>query len=152
MDYGIWTKRPDGEFDETTKDKVPGAVLGERTYKYTVFLAKPLTKPLPLIAGHRLQIVPVAKAIPQEMGKTFDVKVYFDGKPMAGVEIMPDFVNDPDGPIIKTDAEGLASFRIRNQGINVVCATLIEKSAEPKKYDYTEYRATLSFILPHAAE
>jgi uncharacterized GH25 family protein len=107
---------------------------------------------LPLIAGHRLQIVPVAKDIPQEMGKIFNVKVYFDGKPLAGVTIMPDFVNDPDGPVIKTDAEGLASFRLRNQGLNVICATLIEQSAEPRKFDFTEYRATLSFILPHAAE
>jgi len=79
MDYGTWTKRPDGEFDETTKDKVVNAVLGERTYKYTIFLAKPLAKPLPLIAGHRLQIVPVAKDIPQEMGKTIAVKVSVDG-------------------------------------------------------------------------
>ncbi|NBC36428.1 DUF4198 domain-containing protein [Novosphingobium sp. FSY-8] len=152
MDYGVWAKRPDGEFEETTKDKVPNAVLGERTFKYAVFLAKPLNKPLALLPGHKVQIVPLAKDIPQKKGQMFAVRVYFDGKPFKGAQILPDFVNDPDMTPIKTDAAGIARFPMRNQGLNVIAATIIEKSSEPVKYDYTEYRASLSFMLPHAAE
>ena len=152
MDYGMWTKRTDGEFVNKGKDEVPGAAFAERTFKYTVFLAKPNLKEMPLLQGHRLQIVPVGGAIPQEIGKPITLKVYFDGKPAAGAEILTDFVNDPDMPTLKTGPDGTVGFRLRNQGLNVIAATIIGKTDQPTKYDYIEYRATLSFILPHAEE
>lgn len=152
MDYGYWTRQPDGEFAEATKDKVPGAIMAQHSMKYAVHLATLNPKAVPLVAGQHLQILPADKSIPEESGKILRVKVMIDGKPAAGAEISPDCVNDPDGPKILTDAEGFASFRLRNQGLNVVGARLVEKSAEPKKYDFTEHLATLSFILPHAPE
>lgn len=151
MDYGMWTKRADGEFVNKGKDEVPGAVFSERTFKYAVFLAGPTNREMPLLAGHRLQIVPVG-AIPQESGKTASFKVFFDGKPFAGVGILTDFVNDPDMPPMMTGPDGTVSFRLRNQGLNVIAATIVAKSDQPAKYDTIEYRATLSFILPHAEE
>lgn len=151
MDYGMWAKRPDGEFVNKAKDEVPGATLGERTFKYTVFLAKMPTGEVPLLKDHRLQLVPVGK-IPQEIGQPVTFKVYFDGKPAAGASVLTDFVNDPDMPTLKTGPDGQVSFRMRNQGLNVIAATIIGKSDQPAKYDYIEYRATLSFILPHAEE
>jgi hypothetical protein len=152
MDYGLWTKMPDGEWFNKGRDEVPGAVLAERTFKYAVHLAQPLKQPVPLLAGHRLQVIPVGTGIPQEIGKPFSVKVLFEGKPFAGADINTDFVNDPDMPPLKTGPDGVATFRMRNQGLNVIAATIIGKSDQPKKYDYIEYRATLTFILPHAPE
>ena len=152
MDYGLWSKRPDGEFVNKGRDETPDAILAERTFKYTVHLAQPLKKEVPLLAGHRLQITPVGTDMPQEIGKPIKIKVFFDGKPFAGAEILTDFVNDPDMPTLKTGPDGIATFRLRNQGLNVIAATIIGKSDQPKKYDYIEYRATLSFVLPHAEE
>jgi len=152
MDYGYWTRRPDGEFAEATKDQVPGAIMGQHSMKYAVHLTTLTPRSVPLMPGQHLQIMPADKAIPDESGKIIRVKVLLDGKPAAGAELSPDCVNDPDGPKILTDAQGFASFRLRNQGLNVVGARLVEKSAEPKKYDFTEHLATLSFILPHAPE
>jgi len=152
MDYGIWSIQPGQDWVNKGRDENPTATRAEHTYKYTVHLEKPLNKEMPLLEGHRLQIVPVSKTIPQESGKPFAVKVYFEGKPFAGAEILTDFVNDPDMPPLKTGPDGIATFRLRNQGLNVIAATIIGKTDQPKKYDYIEYRATLSFVLPHAEE
>jgi hypothetical protein len=152
MDYGIWSIQPGKDWVNAGRDENPGATRSEHTFKYTVHIAKPTNQPMPLLAGHRLQIVPVNVQIPQESGKPFSVKVYFDGKPFAGAEILSDFVNDPDMPPMKTGPDGVATFRLRNQGLNVIAATIIGKTDQPQKYDYIEYRATLSFVLPHADE
>jgi hypothetical protein len=152
MDYGVWAKTADGEWHNKGRDETPGTVAAEHTFKYTVHIAQPLKKQMPLLEGHRLQIVPVGTDIPQESGKPFKVTVFFDGKPFAGADILTDFVNDPDMPPIKTGPDGTATFRLRNQGLNVIAATIIGKTDQPKKYDYIEYRATLSFVLPHAEE
>lgn len=153
MDYGTWTKqKSDGEFVKKPKDEVPDAEFAEHTFKYTVFLAQPLKQPVPLLPGHRLQIVPDGTDIPKDIGDPIKLKVYFDGKPSAGVQILTDFVNDPDMPPLMTGPDGTVSFRLRNQGLNVIAATIIGKTDQPKKYDYIEYRATLSFVLPHAPE
>jgi nickel transport protein len=152
MDYGIWSIQPGQDWVNAGRDENPGATRSEHTFKYTVHIAKPVKSQMPLLAGHRLQIVPVGTEIPQESGKPFTVKVYFDGKPFAGAEILTDFVNDPDMPPMKTGPDGETTFRLRNQGLNVIAATIIGKTDQPKKYDYIEYRATLSFVLPHAEE
>jgi nickel transport protein len=152
MDYGLWSKTADGEWFNKGRDEVPGAILAERTFKYAVHLAQPLKQPVPLLEGHRLQVVPVGTDIPLEIGKPFSVKVFFEGKPLAGANVVTDFVNDPDMPPLKTGADGVATFRMRNQGLNVIAAMIVGKSDQPKKYDQIEYRATLTFILPHAPE
>ncbi len=151
MDYGMWTKDKSGEWFNKGRDEVPNTEFAERTFKYAIFLAKMPKGEVPLLAGHKLQMIPVGE-IPQEAGKTIKVKVFFDGKPFAGAQVITDFVNDPDMPPMMTGPDGTASFRLRNQGINVLAATIIGKSDQPKKYDYIEYRATLSFVLPHAEE
>ncbi|MEO7383661.1 MAG: DUF4198 domain-containing protein [Novosphingobium sp.] len=152
MDYGIWSKSADGEWHNKGRDETPNTVLSEHTFKYAVQIALPLKHQVPLLAGHRLQIVPVGTNIAMEIGKTFAAKVYFDGKPFAGADVHSDFVNDPDMPTLKTGSDGTVTFRLRNQGLNVIAATIVTKSDQPKKYDSMEYRATLSFTLPHAEE
>jgi len=152
MDYGLWSKTADGEWHNKGRDETPGTAVAERTFKYAVHLSQPLKHEVPLLEGHRLQIIPVGTSIPVESGKPFSVKVMFDGKPFAGADVITDFVNDVDMPTLKTGPDGVATFRLRNQGLNVIAATIIGKSDQPKKYDYIEYRATLTFVLPHAEE
>lgn len=152
MDYGVWSKTPDGEWHKKGRDEVPTAVSAEKTMKYAVHIGGTLTKPLPALAGQKIQIVPVAAAIPQQMGQPIKLRILFDGKPMAGVSVINDYVNDPDQVPVKSAADGTVTVPVRNQGLNVIAATYIGPSDQPAKYDRIEYRGTLSFVLPHAPE
>ncbi|MCB2064600.1 MAG: DUF4198 domain-containing protein [Novosphingobium sp.] len=152
MDYGDWVKMPDGEWHASTRKEYPTAVIGEHNYKYAVHYSQMPKGETPMIPGHRLQIVPVAGMFPQSMGMPVILKAYFDGKPAAGVQILTDYVNDPDQTPLVTGADGTVTFPVRNQGINVICAILLEKPAGKSLYDHFEHRATLSFVLPHKPE
>lgn len=152
MDYGIWSKDASGEWHNKGRDEVPGATVSEHNFKYAVHLTQLPTKPVPLIQGHRLQLVPATTVIPQKMGEPIKVRAFYDGQPMAGVQVMADYVNDPDQIAPRTDAEGYATIPVRNQGINVLMAIFVGPSDNPAKYERMEYRASLSFVLPHLPE
>lgn len=151
VDYGVWSKTPDGEWQNTGKDQLPSAQVSEHNFKYAVHLSGPLTKPLPLFPDQVIQIVPLGP-IPQQMGSPLKLQVIFRGKPLAGALIQPDEPTDPDDAGQKTAADGTATIRVRNQGLNVVVATFNAPSDQPAKYNQREYKATLSFVLPHAPE
>ncbi|NWK94509.1 DUF4198 domain-containing protein [Sphingobium lactosutens] len=152
MDYGYWSKTPDGEWHNKGRDEVPNATLAEHNFKYAVHLTQVPTKPVPLLEGHMLQLVPADVAIPQKMGEPMKVRVYYKGKPVAGATVMQDYVNDPDEAApAKTAADGTATIKLRNQGINVLMAIYVGETTD-KKVDHEEYRASLSFVLPHAPE
>jgi uncharacterized GH25 family protein len=152
MDYGLWTKTPDGEWHNKGRDEVPTATLAEHNWKYAVHLTQVPTKPVPLIEGHTLQLVPATTNIPQKMGEPFTVRAMYKGKPVAGAIIMSDYVNDPDEAGVKTGADGTATIKLRNQGINVIMAIYVGPADDAKKADHSEYRSSLSFVLPHAPE
>lgn len=152
MDYGYWSKTPDGEWHNKGRDEVPTATLAEHNFKYAVHLTQVPTKPVPLFEGHMLQLVPADLAIPQKMGEPMKVRVYYKGKPVAGATVMQDYVNDPDEVApAKTGADGTATIKLRNQGINVLMAIYVGQTTD-KKVDHEEYRASLSFVLPHLPE
>lgn len=152
MDYGIWSKDASGEWHNKGRDEVVGATVSEHNFKYAVHLTQVPTKPLPLIAGHKLQLVPATPAIPQKMGEPIKVRAFYDGRPIAGADIQADYVNDPDQVPTKTDAEGYATIPVRNQGLNVLMAIYVGPTDNPAKYERMEYRASLSFVLPHLPE
>jgi len=151
MNYGIWTLTPDGEWHNEGLDRHPDATRSERTMKYAVYLAKLPTTDVPLFADQVLQIVPVGR-IPEEKGKPIALRVYYEGKPVAGADVVADFVDDPDQPPLKTDAKGEVAFPVRNQGRNTITATIIVPSSEPTLYKSVEQRASLTFVLPHVPE
>lgn len=152
MDYGYWSKTPDGEWHNKGRDEVPTATLAEHNFKYAVHLSQVPTKPVPLFEGHMLQIVPVDTAIPQKMGEPMKVRVYYKGKAVAGATVMQDYVNDPDEAApARTAADGTATVTLHNQGLNVLMAIFVGQTTD-KKVDHEEYRASLSFVLPHAPE
>ena len=151
MFNGIWSKPPDGEWVKKGRDEVPNATVSEKNYKYAVHIAGPLTTPLPPLPGQTLQIVPVT-AIPVKMDEPLKLRVLFQGKPVAGADVLRDFVNDPDQKPMKTAKDGTVSIKVRNQGLNVIAAVFTGPSDEPTKADRMEYTATLSFVLPHAPE
>jgi nickel transport protein len=152
MDYGTWSKAPDGEWYEKGKDEVPNAIVSEKNYKYGVNIRGKLTKPVPLLPKQRLQVVPVGATVPEKMGQPIKLKVYFEGKPVAGARVMSDWVNDPDAKGVKTAKDGTVTIKVRNQGLNVIVAIFETKPEDPSKTNTVEHLATLSFVLPHEPE
>jgi len=152
MDYGLWSKTADGEWYNKGKDEVPNATISLHTFKYGVHVRGPLHGTLPVLPGQKLQIVPVGKQLPDQMGQPLAVRVLLDGKPVSGAEVQPDLVNDPDSKPLKTGADGTVTIKVRNQGLNVVVAKLDSPSSEPAKASTDEHEATLSFVLPHQPE
>jgi nickel transport protein len=151
MDNGIWAKMPDGEWVKKTKAEAPGAVITTHNLKYAVFLAGPLSAPLPAFPDQVVQIIPLGK-IPEKMGEPLTVKVLYKGKPIAGARVINDLVNDPDAQKQITGADGTTTIKVRNQGLNVVNAIYDGESDDPAKAAKTEYEVTLTFVLPHAPE
>lgn len=151
LDHGPWSKTPDGEWYNKGKDEVPDATISEHTFKYAVHLRR-LNMVPPVLPAQKLQIVPMAKHMPEKMGQTLVVRVLYEGKPVRGALVQPDYVTDPDSKPLKTGADGIATIKVRNQGLNVVVATLITPPANPVQTNRDEYLATLSFVLPHQPE
>jgi nickel transport protein len=151
LDNGPWSKTPDGEWHNKGKDEVANATVSEHTYKYTVYMRRIDIAP-PVIAAHKLQIVPVAKQFPEQMGKPLTLRVLYNGKPVQGALVQPDLVTDPDSEPLKTGADGTVTIKVRNQGLNVVVATLVTPPANAAQTKGDEHLATLSFVLPHQPE
>ena len=151
LDNGPWSKTPDGKWHNKGKDEVPDATISEHTIKYTVHLRRLNVAP-PVLPAHKLQIVPLVKQLPEQMGQALTVRVLYEGKPVQGASVQPDYVTDPDSEPVKTGADGTATIKVRNQGLNVVVATFVAPPANPAKTNRDEHLATLSFVLPHLPE
>jgi len=152
MDYGMWSKTSDGKWHNKGMDEVPGAIISEKNYKYGVHLRRDLGKPVPMLPGQTVQIVPVNAALPTKMGAPLKVKVLYQGKPVAGARVLSDWVNDPDAKTVKTGKDGTATIKVRNQGLNVLGATFDAPPEDPAKTKKVEHFATLSFVLAHEPE
>jgi hypothetical protein len=152
MFNGIWSRLPDGKWVKKGRDEVPEATISEKNTKYAVYLRGELSGALQPLPGQRLQILPLAEKLPALLDQPLQLRVLFDGKPMAGVRILRDYVNDPDAEPLTTGADGTVTIKVRNQGLNVVAAIYDGPSDEPKKADKMEHLATLAFVLPHKPE
>jgi uncharacterized GH25 family protein len=148
----VWSKpRGGGDWIEGGRDVAPDAIVSEKNWKYAVYIRGPISAPVPAFPDQLLQIVPVGK-IPETKGAPLKVKVLVNGKPRAGVNVVTDFVNDPDAKPLKTGPDGTVTVKVRNQGLNVINAAVEVPSDEGKRIDHVEYEATLSFALGHKPE
>lgn len=151
MPYGVWSRVGHGEFEKKTLLEMPNATVSTKNIKYAVSIQGALSKPMPALPGHALQIVPVG-AIPQTLGTPLTYRVLYNGKPLAGARLINDMVNDPDAKELLTGADGTATMPVRNQGLNVIRAVYDGPSDQPTLYRQMEHTATLSFTLAHAEE
>ena len=152
MDYGIWSKPPQGDWVKKGRDEVPNATVSEKNYKFAIHIIGALDRPIPALPHQTLEVVPVGAGLPTQKGRPLELRVLLHGKPVAGARVLRDFVNDPDGDALTTGADGRVTIRVRNQGLNVISATYDGPPENPKKEDHVEYEATLSFVLPHKPE
>ncbi|MBY0436740.1 MAG: DUF4198 domain-containing protein, partial [Burkholderiales bacterium] len=117
LDNGFWSRQADGKWVGRGRDEVPDAKESGRFIKYAVRLAGPLKAPLGPIPGQVLQVVPVKPILPQHANEQMTVRVLFNGRPVAGARVIRDYVTDPDAKPAITGADGLFTFRVRNQGL-----------------------------------
>jgi nickel transport protein len=152
MDYGMWSKTPDGKWHNKGKDEVPGAVISEKNYKYGVHLRRELSGPVPLLPGQTLQIVPVKTPLPVKVGQPLKLRVLYQGKPVGGARVLSDWVNDPDEKGATSAKDGTVTIKVRNQGLNVIVAVFKSAPEDAAKTNAVENLASLSFVLPHEPE
>ncbi|MEO7383730.1 MAG: DUF4198 domain-containing protein [Novosphingobium sp.] len=151
MPYGVWSRVGTGEFEKKTLAEMPKATVSTKNIKYAVSIQGPLSKPMPALAGHSLQIVPVG-TIPAIKGSPLTYRVLYKGAPLAGARLINDMVNDPDAKEVLTGADGTVTLPVRNQGLNVIRAVYDGPSDQPTLYRQMEHTATLAFTLPHVPE
>ena len=152
MDYGMWSKTPDGKWHNKGKDEVPGAIISEKNYKYGVHLRRELNGPVPLLPSQTLQIVPVKTPLPVKAGQPLKLRVLYQGKPVAGARVVSDWVNDPDEKGATSAKDGTVTIKVRNQGLNVIVAVFKSAPEDAAKTNSVENLASLSFVLPHEPE
>jgi nickel transport protein len=151
MPYGVWSRVGDAEFEEKTLLEMPEATFSTKNVKYAVSIQGALSGPIPALAGHVLQIVPVGE-IPATLGTQMTYRVLYNGAPQAGVRLINDMVNDPDAAEVRTGADGTVALPVRNQGLNVIRAVYEGPSDQPTLYHQIEHTATLAFTLAHLPE
>lgn len=148
LDNGIWTKGADGKSVNKPKREVAGAQSASHSIKInTTILAAGNT---PKSTGLDLEIVPLVDPMGLKMGDDLPVQVLADGKPLAGVALNVDYVNDGHAMSEKTDDQGKVTLFVRNDGLNVVGVSHVKKTPDNPDADQVSYFATLSFTLPHA--
>ncbi|WP_176037941.1 DUF4198 domain-containing protein [Brucella tritici] len=148
FDNGFWAEGPDGKWVNKPKSEVPGAKQSSQSQKFAVAILDHLRKK-PEAQGLPFEIVPLMDPTILEAGNEFPVQILFDGKPVEGVEVTADYVNDSHAAPVKTDAEGIARINIRNAGLNVVGAGYSRPLSDSKEADKLSFFTTLTFNLDH---
>lgn len=150
-DMGIFSQDSGGYWRKGSKDDVPGSTLTQRFLKYGISVTH-LHGDLPDLPAQTLQIRPLGNPAEAEVGDALKVRVLFRGKPLAGAEIIPDYVNLPRENAGRTDRNGEAELTVRNDGINVVAVVHLEKTLDDPQVDLVEHIATLTFPAhqPHS--
>ncbi|MGC3982984.1 MAG: DUF4198 domain-containing protein [Steroidobacteraceae bacterium] len=151
MDNGFYSEGANGKWLPKGKSQVPGARQSGHYMKYSVRLLTDTQAPLAALPDQVLQITPVTAALPTRKGDTLKLRALYKGQPRAGVQVLADFVNDPEAKPVLTDKNGLVTLKIRNQGLNVIFASY-EVPAINEDADIVQHAATLSFVTPSAAE
>ena len=153
-DNGFWVKTPNG-FRNTSKQQVPSAedsLLSIKFAKALFQVSAAESHEYGKIIGHRLELVPLGNPFLAKPGEGLEIKVYFDGKPLVGIEvetgdgITP--VAEKDIPRFRTDNQGIAVVPISKRGPQLLVVDYILPSTYPDLAARELYNATLSFVLP----
>ena len=123
LDNGAWSKTPDGKWVNQGRSQVPDSTESLHTYKYSLAIYAEGAK-LPDLKALKLVIVPETDPLKVGPGKPLPVRVLADGKPLAGVELVGDYRGAPHQVSAKTDAEGRAQVMVRNEGLNIISASV----------------------------
>lgn len=151
FDNGFWTEKTDGTWENKAKTEVQGAKSTGRYFKYATTIlghVKGAIQP----HGLDLEIVPLADPLSLKAGDSLTVQVFSRGKPVSDAKVSAEYTTASDEPVLKTDADGKVTIRIRNQGLNVIAASTTEATPGAAEQDEIGRFATLSFSLTHGEE
>jgi uncharacterized GH25 family protein len=123
LDNGMWSQTADKKWVNEGRSKVPGAIESTQTFKYSLAIYEPGAK-LPKLDQIKFVIVPEVDPLTVGPGQSLPVRVLLDGKPAAGVKLVGDYRSAPNTVSTETDAEGRAKVLVRNEGLNVIAASM----------------------------
>ncbi len=129
LNNGAWSQTPDKKWVNEDRTKVRDAISSIHTWKYSLALYQEGTT-LPPLKALRLVIVPQVDPLKVGPGKALPVQVLLDGKPVAGVELIGDYRGAPHQVAATTDSEGRASVVVRNEGLNIIAASVTRPLAK----------------------
>ncbi|MEE5114408.1 DUF4198 domain-containing protein [Pseudomonas alliivorans] len=121
LDNGMWTRNAEKKWINEGRSKVPNGTDSIHTFKYSVAIYEEGAK-LPTFEKLNFVIVPQADPLKVGVGKPLPVKVLVDGKPAAGIKLIGDYRSAPDVVSAETDAQGIATVLVRNEGLNIIAA------------------------------
>lgn len=124
FDNGMWSQTPDKKWTNEGRSKVPGAIASTHTFKYSLAISQAGAK-IGSLDGLKLVIVPQVDPLTVGPGKPLAVKVLLDGKAAPGIKLIGDYRSAPDVISAETNAEGLATVVVRNEGLNVIAASVV---------------------------
>jgi uncharacterized GH25 family protein len=153
-DNGYWVKTPQG-YRNTSKRQVPDAERSLSSMKFAKALLHTgdgASDVFQTVVGHRLELVPLRNPFALKPKDTLQVRVYFEGKPLAGAGVeIGDGVTprkEEEIPRYKTNSDGIAEVPIDRPGLQLL---VVDHSAPPTHPDLCDSDvsiATLSFMLP----
>jgi len=146
---GFYSRGADGKWVAKPKNEVPGATEAGDNWKHNVTIRHLHGDAVPALPAQPLQIVPLVNPTELAAGEVFKVRVLYDGKPVAGVAITPDYVNAAESTLGTTDADGIGEVLIRNEGLNVIAVSHQVPFTDASKADTANHFATLSFVNGH---
>lgn len=164
FDDGLWGEDADGNWFVVTGNRARDPKLYKhRFYRYNTTILAPLSpSAIGKAHGLKLEIVPLLDPLTLKVGDKLPVRVLLDGKPLAGVSVVPDYISnyfytDQKSLVALTDRYGKAMVPIRNGTLNVLWAWYGDEVIEAEKEVYVDankdgfsegYSSTLAFVLP----
>ena len=144
LDNGYWTRDAQGNWHNAGKSAVEGAEESGYYTKSAVSVHRSGVE-LPDLSKLDMVIVPLTDPLAVHPGEYLAVTVLVDGKPAKNIELIGDYVNDPETTVATTDAQGKAKLRVRNAGLNVIAASASLPNDDPEA-DVRGMFSTLAFV------
>ncbi len=101
------------------------------------------------LTGMPLELVAERNPYALKAGEPLPVRLYFEGKPIADVQISAVSKAEPDNRMkVRTDAEGRASIGLPKPGPWLINAVHIRPPAPEEKAEWTSLWASMTFARP----
>ncbi|MES2820658.1 MAG: DUF4198 domain-containing protein [Pseudomonadota bacterium] len=123
LDNGMWSQNADKQWINQGRSQVPDSTQSLHTFKYSLAIYQEGVT-LPKLDQLKLVILPETDPLKVGPGNPLPLRVWVDGKPAVGVELIGDFRGAPHQVSATTDAEGRAQVIVRNEGLNIIAAEL----------------------------
>jgi len=103
--------------------------------------------------GYKIEIIPLSNPCMLRIGSELDVKVLFDGAPLAGQKIMATYDSYSDDPneyaqTGRTNSEGIAVFRMTAAGYWLIRCSHMIPLAGDKYAVWESFWTNITFLVP----